>query len=117
MSKFNDFKKIFKERYNYLPISSFNDFKIVIVSVFENSNEGWGNHSFSGLGMNKNGELYWCYSSGCSCSGSCEAEETTIKVLKAENPNEFEEFMKRIEEDNFEDILKNIDNYSFSDYE
>jgi len=41
----------------------------------QNENEGWGNHSYSGLGVNQDGQIFYCFSSGCSCRGNCGMNE------------------------------------------
>lgn len=74
-----------KKNYDKLPKSTFNDDELVIVLEINKSDEGWGNHSYQGVGVNRAGEIYWCYSSGCSCSGSCGMDHRKdMKVLQAE---------------------------------
>lgn len=54
-----------------LPKSSFEKEKVVIFEEIQNSNGGWGHHTYKGYGVDKNGDIVVCSSSGCSCSGSC----------------------------------------------
>lgn len=73
-----------KKNWDTLPKSHFNDDEVVIVQEFSNRHEGYGHHSYSGVGIDKTGEVYYCYSSGCSCSGSCGMDHAkTAKVLPA----------------------------------
>jgi hypothetical protein len=74
-----------KANWGNLPKSTFNDDEVVIVRCDHDSNEGWGNHSYAGVGVDKDGKTMWCYSSGCSCSGSCGVEhKDEFKVLEAD---------------------------------
>jgi hypothetical protein len=45
-----------------------------MVMEINHSDEGYGNHSYGGIGVDKDGNVRWCYSSGCSCNGSCGTE-------------------------------------------
>jgi len=74
-----------KKNWAKLPKSTFNNEEIVIFFCVTNEDEGWGHHNYNGYGVNKEGEIYWCYSSGCSCDGSCEIEhKKDLKQLKVE---------------------------------
>lgn len=90
----NNILKFVKEHYETLPESSFNDKKLIIVKEISNEDYGWGNHSYSGIGIDKDGIVFYCYSSGCSCSGSCDAnvselhDKKTGKLLKVNPENE-----------------------------
>jgi hypothetical protein len=71
------------ENYNSLLKSSFDGEECVIVKEIRNSNEGWGHHDYEGIGINSEGKILWCYSSGCSCNGSCGMEhKNTEKVFE-----------------------------------
>jgi hypothetical protein len=63
-----------KRNWKKLPKSTFNDDEVVIVREDCNENQGYGNHSYSGIGIDRDGFVVWCYSSGCSCHGSCGVE-------------------------------------------
>ena len=52
-----------------LPKSKFDDDLIVIFKEIENWDEGYGHHLYEGVGVDKDGNVTWCYSSGCSCNG------------------------------------------------
>lgn len=54
--------------------SSFNSEELVIIKEIINDEQGYGNHSYEGYGVDKEGNLVWAYSSGCSCNGSCGTE-------------------------------------------
>ena len=71
-----------KENWDKLPKSSFNSDECVIVHEIHNDNGGWGHHSYEGVGVGQSGDVYWCYSSGCSCQGSCHADNSCIKDFK-----------------------------------
>ena len=58
-----------------LPKSMFNDKELVIVEEYDNDEGGYGHHYYSGIGIDRDGSVFYCYSSGCSCNGSCGAEE------------------------------------------
>ena len=64
-----------KKHYDELPKSKFNDQELVVILEMQNENEGWGNHSYSGLGVNRDGQIFYCFSSGCSCTGDCGVSE------------------------------------------
>jgi hypothetical protein len=71
-----------KKNYDKLPKSNFNADELVIVLNIRNEDYGYGNHSYEGVGINRDGKIFWCFSSGCSCTGSCEVNEHTKKDLK-----------------------------------
>lgn len=78
------------ENWDNLPHSTFNDETVVIVKEITNSDEGYGHHCYEGYGVDKEGNLKWCYSSGCSCNGSCGADhQKTAKSFDVEWPDEF----------------------------
>jgi hypothetical protein len=52
-----------------LPKSKFDGTQIVIFKEIENEDWGYGHHSYEGIGVDKDGNVTWCYSSGCSCNG------------------------------------------------
>lgn len=77
--------KYVQEHWSDLPKSTFNDEEVVIVREDYNSNEGWGNHSYNGVGIDAEGRVLWCFSSGCSCHGTCGMEhKAEDKVLEAD---------------------------------
>jgi hypothetical protein len=63
-----------RDNYDALPKSNFNDQELVVVLEIRNDDEGWGNHSYSGVGVDRDGKIWYCFSSGCSCNGSCGIE-------------------------------------------
>jgi len=54
--------------------SSFNSEELVIIKEICNDDQGYGNHAYEGYGVDKEGNLVWAYSSGCSCRGTCGTE-------------------------------------------
>lgn len=54
--------------------SSFNSEELVIIKEICNDDQGYGNHAYEGYGVDKEGNLVWAYSSGCSCGGTCGTE-------------------------------------------
>lgn len=98
-----------KKYYNKLPKSSFNDEELIIVMEIKNHDMGYSHHSYEGIGIDSEGVIHWCYSSGCSCNGSCDANPTkTFKKLQIEGYD-----LSKIEPKtvNFENLQ-----VSFSDY-
>lgn len=71
--------------YDSLPKSKFDNEECVIVQEKENDNWGYGHHSYEGVGVDKEGKIMWCVSSGCSCNGSAgmseHSDEKTIKTF------------------------------------
>jgi len=63
-----------------LPKSKFDDVTVVIFKELQNWDGGWGHHTYEGYGVDKDGNVTWCYSSGCSCDGGPSTE--TKKDLK-----------------------------------
>ena len=103
--------KYIQENWETLPKSSFNDMQIVIFKETDNYDGGWGHHSYGGYGVNEQGELCWCYSSGCSCCGSSSVDSNTEKTLK----------MFTLDEGSIEDVEPESVNFaglvvSYSDY-
>ncbi len=77
-----------KRNYDKLPKSTFNKEELVIVKRINHDDGGYGHHWYQGIGVDKHGLLYWCYSSGCSCDGSCgTAHKPTYKTLEVEGFN------------------------------
>jgi len=64
-----------KKHYNELPKSKFNEDELVVILQMQNEDYGYGNHSYSGLGVNCDGQIFYCFSSGCSCRGECGISE------------------------------------------
>ena len=62
------------DHWDTLPKSSFGDDEVVIVKCEDDYDGGYGHHSYGGYGIDKMGQLWWAYSSGCSCSGDCGIE-------------------------------------------
>ena len=103
-------KKFVKDNYETLPKSSFNKIEVVIVKEICDEDYGYGNHSYQGIGIGENNKFYWCYSSGCSCEGSCEAEVTTKAFIIDKG---FEDDLKELNPDKIDfDSLQ----VSMSDY-
>lgn len=73
-------REFVSDNYQTLPKSKFDDDELVIVKEYRNEDHGWGHHLYEGLGIDEFGLLFWCYSSGCSCEGSCNTDH--IKDLK-----------------------------------
>ena len=57
-----------------LPKSKFDDVTVVIFKELQNWDVGYGHHTYEGYGVDKDGNVTWCYSSGCSCSGTPQTE-------------------------------------------
>jgi hypothetical protein len=73
-----------KRNWNKLPKSQFNSDEVVIFQCVQDEDYGYGHHSYEGYGVNQNGDIVWCYSSGCSCNGSCGIEHKCIeKTVKS----------------------------------
>jgi len=60
--------------WNDMVKSSFNSEELVIIKEICNDDQGYGNHAYEGYGVDKEGNLVWAYSSGCSCRGTCGTE-------------------------------------------
>lgn len=74
--------------YESLPKSTFDEKECVIVREVNNSRQEYGHHSYEGIGIDRTGQILWCYSSGCSCNGTAGVEhsdEKTVKILIAEH--------------------------------
>lgn len=70
--------------YDTLPKSIFNDEECIIIKENHNDQGGYGHHSYSGIGIDREGHILLCYSSGCSCNGTCGMEHRNeVKVLEA----------------------------------
>lgn len=73
-----------KRNWNKLPKSQFNSDEVVIFQCVQHEDYGYGHHSYEGYGVNRNGDIVWCYSSGCSCNGSCGIDHKCIeKTIKS----------------------------------
>lgn len=71
-----------KRHYAKLPKSTFDSEECVIVKTVRNDDYGYGHHTYEGIGVDSNGNVLWCFSSGCSCGGSCGTEhKPTTKVF------------------------------------
>lgn len=82
MAKIQEFVK---SNWPELPKSTFNSDEVVIVKTVCDSNEGWGHHSYEGIGVTASGDVVWCFSSGCSCSGTCGVEhKPETKILQVD---------------------------------
>lgn len=108
MSKIRDYVV---ENWKNLPKSNFNEDKVVIVKEVYYDNGSYGHHNYDGYGFGKDGTLYFCQSSGCSCNGhagidKCEVDHT--EIIK----DEFEPILNLLPEDIDFDSLE----VSFSDY-
>ena len=70
------------QNWDALPKSKFDDDIVVIFKEIENEDWGYGHHSYEGVGVDKDGNVTWCYSSGCSCSGGPSTEiKKDLKVF------------------------------------
>ncbi len=99
-----------KKNWEKLPKSRFNGDEVVIFHCNDDSNGGWGNHSYNGYGVDRTGNVVWCYSSGCSCSGSCGVDHVKdFKTLIIKDNESFESIIPK--NVNFESL-----EVSFSDY-
>lgn len=63
-----------KKHYDELPKSTFNEKELVVVLELQNDDYGYGSHSYSGVGIDRDGKIFYCFSSGCSCTGECDIE-------------------------------------------
>jgi hypothetical protein len=96
--------------WNDLPKSQFNKDEVVIFSCTDDSNEGWGHHYYNGYGVDVEGKLVMCYSSGCSCNGSCGADHVTdFKTLTIKDNTLFEDINP--ERINFDELSVNFSDY------
>lgn len=85
--KHNKLVSYIKRNYDDLPKSRFDEEECVVVRENEHSDYGHGHHTYEGVGVTKEGNIVWCYSSGCSCNGTVNMEhehKTTAKVLQTE---------------------------------
>lgn len=94
--------------YDNLPKSTFNDNECVIFDCVSDDDYGYGNHSYEGYGVNREGQIVHATSGGCSCQGSCCAEPYTIDFTK-EDSLKFDNYTP--EEIKFDSLQ-----VSFSDY-
>ena len=75
-----------KQNYETLPKSKFDSDECIIVLELKNENYGYGHHDYEGIGVTSDGSIVWCYSSGCSCDGSCgQDHRKEAKVLQIES--------------------------------
>lgn len=74
-----------KENWESLPKSHFDDLEVVIIHETHHDIGGWGHHSYQGFGVGKEGNAYWLYSSGCSCSGGPSSQDADMKKLVIED--------------------------------
>lgn len=69
-----------KKNWATLPKSVFTDGneskELVIVREINNWDEGWGHHSYEGIGVDAEGKVFSAHSSGCSCNGDTSWGET-----------------------------------------
>ena len=69
-----------------LPKSKFDDTTVVIFKEIKNEDWGYGHHTYEGYGVDKNGNVTWCYSSGCSCEGGPSTEiKKDLKTFTVNN--------------------------------
>lgn len=76
-----------KKNWKKLPKSEFDGTSFVIVKIDRDDSYGYGEHIYEAWGLNEQGEVYWIYSSGCSCHGSVTWSHKhfpTLKALKAD---------------------------------
>jgi len=60
-----------RENYDALPKSNFNKQEVVVVLEIANEDWGYGHHSYSGVAVDREGKIWYGFSSGCSCNGDC----------------------------------------------
>lgn len=65
-----------KENWDTLPKSTFDGDTLVVVKTLRDEDWGYGHHQYEGVAVNHDGSVFWCYSSGCSCNGTCGADHT-----------------------------------------
>ena len=71
-----------KQNWDTLPKSTFDGDSLVVVKTIHDQDYGYGHHKYEGVAINHDGSVFWCYSSGCSCNGSCGADhKPTTKVF------------------------------------
>ena len=87
--------------YAKLPKSSFNNEEVVVVLEIRNDDEGYGNHSYEGVGVTGDGKVVYCFSSGCSCRGECGISE----------PHGHDMTTKKWKETNFQSIQVEFNDY------
>ncbi len=78
-----------KKNWATLPKSNFDGKEIVIVREIENWNEGYGHHSYEGLGVDVEGKVFSAYSSGCSCNGTVSYDEDSAVLTEKWQDVEF----------------------------
>jgi hypothetical protein len=74
-----------------LPKSTFGGEECVIFDCAHNEDYGYGNHSYEGYGVDRQGNIVCGSSSGCSCNGSCCLEPYTVS-LDNENSLKFDNY-------------------------
>lgn len=75
-----------KNHWSELSKSKFNDLQVVIFKEIQNWDGGWGHHTYEGYGVTEDGDVVWCYSSGCSCGGSVDTEvKKDLKVFTVDS--------------------------------
>lgn len=96
------------KNWDILPKSRFNDLEVVIFNEIENSNEGYGHHTYEGYGVDKNGNVNWCYSSGCSCTGTADADIVKdLKVFTVKNGVSLDMEVEKIKFSDWQVIFEN----------
>lgn len=71
-----------KKNWATLPKSKFDDKELVIVREIQNWEEGYGHHSYKGLGVDENGVVFSATSSGCSCNGDVSTGEDNTELTE-----------------------------------
>ena len=69
-----------KKNWTTLPKSKFDEKELVIVREMNNDEQGWGHHSYQGIGVDENGNVFEAQSGGCSCSGDVTVEATDTQL-------------------------------------
>ena len=91
-----------------LPKSNYDGQEIVVFYTAEDYNGGYGHHSHTAFGINKDGEIVRCHSSGCSCG--CSVSVDKVSLLDAAQA------MDEVGFQTFELDYNKIDTHNFSSY-
>ena len=97
------------QNYDSLPESTFDGVPCVIFYCKTDDEMGYGHHIYEAYGVNRGGEVLWCYSSGCSCNGTCGTNhESSTKVFTTTNFNADSFDTASV---NFASLEKHLDSY------
>lgn len=70
-------KEYVQQNWDNLPKSTFDGDTLVVVKTLKDEDWGYGHHQYEAVAINHDGSVFWCYSSGCSCNGTCGADHKT----------------------------------------